>query len=194
MNEKSKKTRLKILVACEFSGTVRNAFAALGHDAWSCDLEPSELDGNHYTGDMFDIIGEEWDLLIAFPPCTALCNSGNRWYSGTQARLDGIKFVERIWSCAIEKICIENPVGVLSSQSTLGHPSQYIEPWFFDHKEQKKTGLWLKNLPPLMSTMLVSEPNQSIHGMPPSPDRSRNRSRTFSGIATAMADQWGALS
>lgn len=184
---------MKVLVACEFSGIVRDAFARLGHDAWSCDFEATESAGNHHNGDMFDIIGEAWDLLIAHPPCAAICVTGNRWYTGSRARAEGIEFVERIWACGIEKICIENPVGVLSTQSTLGHPAQYIQPWFFGHKETKKTGLWLKDLPPLMSTLLVSEPNHTLWDLPPSPHRAKDRSRTFPGIAAAMADQWGRL-
>jgi len=183
----------KILVACECSGIVRDAFAAIGWDAWSCDLKPSETPGNHYQGDMFDILGCGWDLVIAHPPCTHLSVSGNRWYAGTQARLDAVKFVERIWDFDGYRgsLVIENPVGVLSTMSKLGKASQYIQPWQFGHGETKKTGLWLRDLPKLQPSNIVSGRDNRILKMAPSPERQTERSRTYSGIAAAMASQWG---
>lgn len=187
---------MKVLVACEMSGVVREAFKAKGHIAMSCDLMPSEIPGWHYQGDMFDIIGLGWDLIIAHPPCTHIAVSGNRWYAGTQERRDAISFVERIWyasyqGVAVKKICIENPVGVLSTQSKLGKPTQYIQPWQFGHGETKKTGLWLRGLPPLQPTNIVSGREQRIWKMGPSANRGIERSKTFLGIAEAMATQWG---
>ena len=185
--------KMKILVACEYSGIVRDAFSALGHDAMSCDLLPTDSPGKHYTGDMFDLALNSFDLVIAHPPCTAICVSGNRYYANTRARLDGVAFVERIWDSVSGRLAIENPVGVLSTMSTLGKPSQYIQPWQFGHGETKKTGLWLRGLPKLVPTNIVDGREQRIWKMSPSEDRWKERSKTFPGIAAAMAEQWGFL-
>jgi hypothetical protein len=181
---------MKVLVGFEYSGIVREAFTLRGHDAMSCDLKPTEKLGKHYQGDFFDIAYDGWDLIIAHPPCTFLAVSGNRWYAGTQQRDDAVKYVEKIWDIPVGKLCIENPVGVLSTQSKLPKP-QYIQPWQFGHGETKKTGLWLRGLPPLQPTHIVSGREQRIFKMAPSESRSAERSRTYSGIAEAMADQWG---
>lgn len=194
----------KILVACECSGIVRDAFAALGWDAWSVDKKPSEIPGQHYQGDMFDILGCGWDLVIAHPPCTAIAVSGNRYYAGTQARLDGIKFVERIWDFDGYRgpLAIENPVGVLSTMSHIKVKPQYIQPYDFGEDASKKTGLWLRGLPELKKTKYIDPrmvnglprwANQTDGGqnkLPPSEGRQTERSRTYSGIAAAMAAQW----
>jgi len=182
---------MKVLIACEYSGTVRDAFIARGHDAMSCDLLPTDKEGPHYQGDLFDVLNDGWDLVIAHPPCTALCVSGNRHYAETQARLDGVEFVEKIWDGYGGKLAIENPVGVLSSMSKLGKATQYIQPWQFGHGETKKTGLWLRDLPLLTPTDIVEGRADRIHKMPPSVDRWKLRSTTYAGIAKAMAEQWG---
>ena len=182
---------MKVLVACEFSGIVRDAFLGKGHDAMSCDLLPSETPGPHYQGDMFDLDLASFDLIIAHPPCTAICVSGNRWYAGTQARLDGIAFVKRIWDIPVSKMCIENPVGVINTFLPEMPKPQYIQPWQFGHGETKKTGLWLRGLPPLKPTKIVDGRKNRIWKMAPSPERSKERSRTYKGIAEAMAEQWG---
>jgi len=182
---------MRVLIACEFSGIVRDAFAGKGHYALSCDIIPTESPGRHYTGDVFEILNNQWDLMIAHPPCTHIAVSGNRWYAGTNQRKKAVNFVEKLWGCGIPKICIENPVGVLPTQSKLGKPIQYIHPWQFGHGEVKKTGLWLKKLPMLKSTNIVNGREQRIWKMPPSSDRSKLRSKTYKGIAYAMADQWG---
>lgn len=182
---------MKILVACEYSGIVRNAFAEKGHDAVSCDLLSSESSGKHFKGDLWDIAyNYDWDLVIAHPPCTHLAVSGNRWYAGTKEREDAVKFVERIWYLKVDKLCIENPVGVLSTKSKLPKP-YYIQPWQFGHGETKKTGLWTRGLPQLQPTNIVEGRADRIHKMPPSKDRSKLRSLTYQGIADAMAQQWG---
>lgn len=183
---------MKVLVACEFSGIVRDAFLSLGHDAISCDLLPTDSPGPHYQGNMFDLALEEtFDLIIAHPPCTALCVSGNRWYAGTQARLDGAKFVKRIWRIKVKKICIENPVGVINTLIPEMPKPQYIQPWMFGHGETKKTGLWLRGFPELIPTNIVEGRKQCVWMMPPSKNRWKLRSKTYSGIAQAMAAQWG---
>lgn len=188
---------MRVLVACEFSGRVRDAFSNRGCDAWSCDLLPTETPGRHILGDLFDILRDGWDLMIAHPPCTAIAVSGNRYYAGTDARKRAIEFVERVWDAPIPRIAIENPVGVLSTQSNLGKPDQYIQPYEFGHPESKKTGLWLKNLPKLVPTNVLTLngrwANQTRSGqnrLGPSPDRWKKRSRTYPGIARAMAEQW----
>lgn len=182
---------MRILIACEFSGRVRDAFLKQGHDVLSCDLLPTKKDGPHYHGDLFDIIYDNWDMVIAHPPCTALCVSGNRWYANTKERKMAIEFVEKIWNVQCKKMSIENPVGVLSTQSKLGKPKQYIQPWQFGCGETKKTGLWLRGLPKLKPTKIVSGREQKIWKMPPSKDRWMKRSITYQGIADAMAKQWG---
>lgn len=185
---------MKVLIACEFSAIVRDEFIRRGHDAISCDLLPTEKPGPHYQGNILDLLyplKQPFDLLIAFPPCTYIATSGNRWYAGTRERERGIIFVQNLWNAWIAKICIENPIGVLSTKSTLGKPTQYIHPWQFGHGETKKTCLWLKNLPKLESTNIVNGRKPRIHHMAPSKDRWKNRSRTYTGVAEAMANQWG---
>ena len=182
---------MRVLVACEFSGVVRNAFRAKGHDAWSCDLLPS-LDNSpyHITGDVLPLIEQEWDLMIAHPPCTALTVAGNRWYHDKPDLInEAYEFVLKLANTPINKICIENPVGRLST--LWRKPDQYIQPWQFGHGETKKTGLWLKNLPKLVPTSIVEGREQRIWKMAPSKDRAYLRSITYQGIADAMAEQWG---
>jgi site-specific DNA-cytosine methylase len=180
---------VNVLIACEFSGIVRTAFERKGAYAVSCDLLPTKVPGNHYQGDVKDILYDSsWDLIIAHPPCTALCVSGNRWYSGTQEREVGLEFFSIFLDLPAKRVCIENPVGVVSSR--LCKPTQYIQPWQFGHGETKKTGLWLKNLPQLTPTNIVSGREQRILELPPSTLRSQIRSTTYEGIAEAMATQW----
>ena len=180
---------MRILVACEFSGKVRDAFLSRGHDAMSCDLLPTDVPGPHYQGDVFDLITEDWDMLIAFPPCTHLCSSGARWWKDKKKeQADAIEFVQRLWNFGVPKIAIENPIGILST--VWKKPSQIIQPWMFGHGETKSTCLWLKNLPNLEPTNIVSGREQKIWKTPPSKDRWKIRSITYTGIATAMADQW----
>jgi hypothetical protein len=183
---------LKILIACEYSGVVREAFRRRGFDAMSCDLLPSEQPGPHYIGDVRDILTHDWDMMIAFPPCTHLASSGARWFpqkreSGEQQA--AIEFVKTLWDAPIKRIAIENPVGILSSE--IGPPAQGIQPYQFNHGETKKTCLWLKNLPLLIPTNQVKGREARIHKMPPSEDRWKLRSLTYQGIADAMAEQWG---
>lgn len=202
------KTEIKVLVACEYSGTVRDAFTARGHDATSCDLLPSEAPGKHYQGDIRDILKRDWDLLIAHPPCTFLTITGNRWFrpefkerypNREQDRIDAINFFMTFTYTDIPKVCIENPVGIMST--VWKRPEQYIQPYHYGHDAAKKTCLWLKNLPLLIPTKVVdctyrtyhdgrrmSEWYASISG---SKDRAKIRSKTFQGIAEAMAEQWG---
>lgn len=185
---------MNVLVACEFSGIVREAFRKKGHDAWSCDLIPSEQ-GNqfHYKGDVFNaLIRQPWDLLLAFPPCTYLCVSGAKWFKQRQQEQQlALGFVNRLMNQNVGKIAIENPIGVISTK--IRKPDQIIQPWQFGHGETKATCLWLKNLPKLMPTDIVEGREQRIFKMPPSKNRSMNRSRTYPGIAEAMAEQWGSL-
>lgn len=181
---------LRVLVACEYSGTVRDAFIARGHVAMSCDLLPTEKPGPHYRGDVFDVIGDGWDLMIAHPPCTHLAVSGARWFKDKQQeQADALAFVRRLLDAPIPCIALENPVSVISSR--IRKPSQVIQPWQFGHGETKATCLWLKNLPLLVPTNIVEGREQRIHRMPPGPHRWKERSRTYDGIAQAMADQWG---
>jgi hypothetical protein len=181
-------------VACEFSGIVRDAFLVNGHDAWSCDLLPTEGDWRrHFRGDVLACIKTQlWDLLIAHPPCTHLAVSGARWFKNKKLeQSEAIRFVEKLWYAPIPKICIENPISVLSTKSALSKPTQIIQPWMFGHPETKATCLWLKNLPKLVPTNIVEGRDNRVHREPPSPDRWKNRSRTMQGIADAMATQWG---
>jgi hypothetical protein len=193
---------MKVLVACEFSGVVSQAFRDRGHEAISCDLLPNLKTGNqfHYEGDVRDILDRDWDLLIAHPPCTALCVSGNRHYVNSQQRLDAIEFFRLFLDAPINRICVENPVGVIST--SIRPPSQYIQPYDFGHDSSKKTGLWLKNLPLLQPTKRIAGrivdgkerwSNQTDSGqnnLPPSKDRGYIRSITPEGVAEAMATQW----
>ncbi len=183
---------MKILIPCEFSGVVREAFIKKGHDAVSCDLLPTEKPGPHYQGNIFDIINDGWDMMIAFPPCTHLAVSGARYFEKKRKdgrQQQGIDFFMDLVNTNIEKICIENPVGIMST--IYRRPDQYIQPWEFGHGETKKTGLWLKNLPPLMATKIMEGRENRIWKMPPGPDRGKLRSRFYTGFAAAMADQWG---
>jgi len=181
---------MKVLVACEFSGTVRDAFIAHGHDAVSCDLLPSERGEPHHHGDVLEILGLGWDLMIAHPPCTHLAVSGARWFGAKRAEQEAaLSFVAALMAAPIPRVCVENPVSVISTR--LRPPDQTIQPWQFGHGETKATCLWLKNLPPLRPTRIVSGREQRVHRMAPGPDRWRERSRTFAGIAAAMAAQWG---
>ena len=184
---------MKVLIACEYSGRVRDAFIAQGHDAMSCDLLPTEAPGPHYQGDVFDVIDDGWDLMIAFPPCTDLCVSGARWFKEKQADGRQRASVDFFWKLAhanVPRIAIENPVGIMSSRYR--KPDQIIQPWQFGHGETKATCIWLKNLPRLTPTNIVEGREARIHKMPPGPDRWKERSRTFQGIADAMARQWSA--
>ena len=181
---------MKVLVACEYSGTVRDAFITKGHDAMSCDLLPTDKPGPHYQGDVFDIIDQGWDLMIAHPPCTHLAVSGSRWFKDKQKEQEeALLFVRSLLDCAIDKIALENPISIISSK--IRKPSQIIQPWQFGHGETKATCLWLKNLPLLKPTNIVEGREARVHKMPPSQDRWKLRSLTYQGIADAMAEQWG---
>jgi site-specific DNA-cytosine methylase len=185
---------MRVLVACEFSGTVRDAFARAGHDAWSCDLLPSETPGQHVCGDVLALLksGPQFDMMIAHPPCTHLAVSGSRWFKDkVQEQIEALDFVRALLSAPIERIALENPISIISTN--IRKPDQIIQPWQFGHGETKATCLWLKNLPKLVPTNIVEGREARIHKMPPSPDRWKNRSRTFTGIAEAMAQQWSNL-
>ena len=182
---------MRVLVACEFTGTVRDAFRERGHDAVSCDLLPSEKPGPHITGDVLDHLAGR-DLIIAHPPCTYLCSSGARWFSGRRPEQEAaLKFVRDIMGAPCDRIAVENPIGVMSTR--IRKPTQIIQPWQFGHGETKATCLWLKNLPKLKPTNIVKGRETRIHKMPPGPNRGMDRSRTYQGLADAMADQWGRL-
>ena len=195
---------MKVLVACEYSGIVRDAFIEKGHDAISCDLLETDRPGPHYTGDIFDIIDPEFDLMIAHPPCTYMCNSGakhlyingkkengiepNRWKALEEAAI----FFKRLLNYPIPKIAVENPIMLSYAKDIIGsNYTQIIQPWQFGHGETKATCLWLRNLPKLVPTNIVEGREQRLHKLPPSKDRWKERSKTFVGIAKAMADQWG---
>jgi site-specific DNA-cytosine methylase len=166
---------MKVLIACEYSGTVRDAFAALGHDATSCDLLPTERSGKHYQGNVFDIIGEGWDMMVAHPPCTHLAVSGSRWFDlKREEQEEALEFVRCLLAAPIPHIALENPVSIISSR--IRKPDQIIQPWQFGHGEQKATCLWLKGLPLLRPTKIVEGREQRIWKMPPSPDRWKERS------------------
>lgn len=181
---------VRVLVACEFSGVVRDAFIRRGHEAMSCDLLPSETPGPHYRGDVRDILGAGWDLLIAHPPCTHLAVSGARWFKEKRREQEeALEFVRLLLDAPIPMIALENPVSIISSR--IRKPDQILQPWMFGHGEVKATCLWLKNLPKLVPTNIVAGREARVHRMPPGPDRWKERSRTFAGIAEAMAEQWG---
>lgn len=183
---------MKILVACEKSGRVSQAFRNKGHEAISCDLFESDLTGRqfHYTGDVRDILNNGWDLIIAHPPCDYLAVSGNRWYSERpDLYIPAFEFASMFFDYA-DKVCVENPVGRLST--LWRKPDQYVQPWMFGHPETKKTGLWLKNLPKLIPSNIVDGPYaNNVWKMAPSENRKDLRSLTYQGIADAMAEQWG---
>lgn len=211
---------MKVLIACEFSGTVRRAFAAQGHDAWSCDLLPSEDGSNrHYTGDVQDILGDGWDLLmVAHPPCTRLCNSGVRWLSvpppgRTKAEMwadldTGADLFSTLWNAPIPRVAVENPVMHRHAKERIKNyqpATQSVQPWEYGDWETKRTCLWLRGLPALVPAYPTVEaarlalglsndakPVDRVHRMAPSANRAKERSRFFDGIANAMADQWGA--
>jgi hypothetical protein len=199
---------MRVLVACEFSGTVRDAFAKLGHDAMSCDLLPSDKVGNHYQGSVLDVIDDGWDLMIAHPPCTYLSNAGAKHlYKGGEGKLNEIRFSAGIqaklffnllFNANIPKICIENPIpSTIYYEHGLPRYHQIIQPYEHGHPFQKKTCLWLKNLPPLMASNIVStRENTRLAGNwfnKGGKERQKNRAVTFQGIADAMAQQWGGI-
>jgi hypothetical protein len=195
---------MKVLIACEFSGIVRDAFSAKGHNVWSCDLLPTERPGQHLEMSVLHVLDQipTWDMMIAHPPCTFLCRSGERWLKDNpkrqQDRESAFQFVLDLWASKIKKVVIENPIGFLSTHWM--KPSQIIQPWMFGHGEVKATCLWIRGLPLLIPThrkddlFCQSEPTekaQKVHRMAPGKDRWKNRSRTLPGIAAAMAEQWG---
>ena len=191
---------MKVLVACEYSGVVREAFAKKGHDAWSCDLLPTDQPSDkHIQGDVLEVINQGWDLIIGHPPCTFLTVSNSKNWAKLQAngkQQEAIDFVLAIWDADCPRICIENPVGALSTRSRMGKPTQYVQPYEFGHPEQKKTGLWLKGLPKLVGTKFIDVSGlpkkdvQRLHYLPPSKDRWKLRSKTYQGIADCMASTW----
>lgn len=201
---------MRVLIACEFSGVVRRAFRAKGHDAWSCDLLPAEDGGEHIKADVLSVVegtpieygyndqvgmfpvsdSKPWDLMIAHPPCTHLASSGARWFKDKQEeQCLAIDFFTSLAAAPIPRIAIENPIGIMSNRYR--KPDQIIQPWQFGHGETKATCLWLKNLPKLQPINIVEGRHARVHREPPSPDRWKNRSRTYEGIARAMAEQWG---
>jgi hypothetical protein len=186
---------MRVLIACEFSGAVRDAFARRGHDAWSCDLLPGETPGNHIQGDVITLLDNDWDLMIAHPPCTRLANSGVRWLNERNLwddMRDGAKFFRTLLDAPIKRIAIENPIPHRYALEIIGRKyDQVIQPYYFGHGETKATCLWLKNLPPLMASYVFTERVARVHLEPPGPERWKNRSRTYGGIAEAMAEQWG---
>jgi hypothetical protein len=182
---------MRVLVACEFSGAVRDAFRRLGHDAWSCDFEESEgeFTGHHLRGDVMNCLNDGWDMMIAHPPCTHLAVSGARWFAEKQAEQQAaLKFVEMLMSAPIGRIAVENPISIISSR--IRKPDQIIQPWQYGHGETKATCLWLKNLPKLVPTDIVEGRKPRVHFASPGPGRWKERSRTLPGIASAMARQW----
>lgn len=194
---------MRILIACEFSGVVREAFRARGHDAWSCDLLPTEVPGQHYQGDVFELLDKDsaWDAMVYHWPCTRLCNSGVRWlYGGKGTTPDGKRWAGMHWDatrfrrlldCNIPKVAGENPIPHSHARAIMGDYSQVIQPWQFGHGETKATCLWLKGLPLLKPTQIVDGRKPRVHRASPGPDRWKERSRTLPGIAAAMAEQWG---
>lgn len=192
---------MRVLVACEYSGVVREAFRARGHDAWSCDLLPAD-DGSefHIQGDVLDVLEDGWDLMIAHPPCTHLAVSGARWFKDKQAQQEeALEFVRRLLEAPIASVALENPVSIISSK--IRKPDQIVQPYFFGDEATKTTCLWLKNLPLLVPTNIVGRGDRHVtksgkslpkwYNLPPSEDRGKIRSRTFEGFAKAMAEQWG---
>lgn len=194
---------MRVLVACEYSGRVRDAFIANGHDAMSCDILPTDTPGPHYQGDVFDILDDGWDLMVAHPPCTYMANSGSKWlYNADGSKneerwenlREGAEFFKALWTADIPRIAIENPIMLGYAKEIIGSKqSQVIQPWMFGHGETKATCLWLKGLPNLVPTDIVDGREQKVHNMPPSPERWKLRSTTYQGIAEAMGKQWGNL-
>ena len=180
----------RILIACEFSGIVRTAFAALGHDVWSCDLLLSEQPGHHLQCDVREVLADGWDMLIGFPPCTYLCNSGARWWAQRQEeQADALAFVRCLLDAPIARIALENPEGRIST--AIRRPDQIVHPFWFGDPYMKKTHLWLQGLPRLTPTQMVEGREQQCWRAPQSRNRAKNRSRTYPGLANAMAAQWG---
>ena len=185
-----KTSNMKLLIACEFSGIVRDAFIAKGHDAISCDLLPTEKPGPHFQGDVFDIINNGFDMMICHPPCTHLAVSGARWFKDKiKEQEKALEFVRLLINAPIKMICLENPISIISTR--IRKPDQIIQPWMFGHGETKATCLWLKNLPILQPTNIIEGREQRIWKLTPGPNRWKDRSRTMEGIASAMAEQWG---
>ena len=183
---------MKVLIACEYSGRVRDAFIAQGHDAISCDLLPTDSPGPHYQGDVRDILNNGFDLMIAHPPCTHLAISGCRYFKEKRAdgrQQEALDFVRLLMNAPIDRWCLENPVSIISTE--IRKPDQIIQPWEFGHGECKATCFWLKNLPKLRPTKYVSGREERVHLLPPSPDRWKLRSTTYEGVALAMGQQWG---
>lgn len=197
---------MKVLVACEHTGTVREAFAKRGHDAWSCDLLDTEIPGQHIKGDVLDVLDGDWDLMIAHPSCTYLTNSGVRWLHSDEGRWElmreAAQFFRRFLDAKAPRKAVENPIMHKYAVEIIGRrQDQVVQPWMFGHKQMKATGLWLVNLPLLQPTNIMRPPKcpeerkswQAVFRAPPGPDRWKFRSRTFQGIADAFADQWGGL-
>ena len=196
---------MKILVACEYSGRVRDAFAKLGHNAWSCDVLPTDVPGQHIQGDVLDVLAADWDLMVAHPPCTYLTNAGVTWLHRDPTRWEKLDlaaaFFKRLLDAPIPRVAVENPIMHKYAKERIGgvQQSQVIQPWMFGHMEQKATCLWLKNLPMLRPTdnvqeamkLLPDNQRQRLHYLPPSENRWKLRSTTYTGIAAAMANQWG---
>jgi hypothetical protein len=193
---------MRVLIACEYSGTVRDAFIAAGHDAMSCDLLPTDAPGPHWCGDVREVLGMGWDLMIAHPPCTHLAVSGARWFKDKQQeQAEALEFVRLLLDAPIPRIALENPVSIISSR--IRKPDQIIQPYEHGHEATKTTCLWLKNVPPLQPSNIVGKGARHVtksgrslpqwYNLPPSADRWKIRSATFPGIARAMAQQWGAL-
>ncbi len=183
---------MRVLIACEFTGIVRDAFLAKGHDAYSCDLIETEssIPDRHFTCDALDIVADDWDLMIAHPPCTYLAVSGARWWKDKhKEQMEALNFIYFLLNAPIEKIALENPIGAISTR--FRKPDQIIQPWQYGHGETKATCLWLHNLPCLEPTNIVEGRENRIHKMPPSKNRGKDRSRFYTGIANAMAEQWG---
>jgi len=183
---------MKVLIACEYSGRVRNAFIAQGHDAISCDLLPTDSPGPHYQGNVEDILSDGYDLMVAHPPCTHLAVSGSRhFWRKEKEQKDALDFVRLLMDAPIDRWCIENPVSVISS--AIRQPDCIIQPWEHGHGECKTTCLWLKNLPKLKPSNIVEGREQKVHMVPPGPNRWKIRSTTYEGVALAMGQQWGAM-
>lgn len=196
---------MRVLIACEYSGTVRDAFASLGHDAMSCDILPTDVEGKHYQGNVLDVLDDGWDLMIAHPPCTYLTNAGVTWLHRDPQRWglldEGAAFFKLLLNANIPRIAVENPIMHKYAKERIGgiRQSQVVQPWMFGHMEQKATCLWLKGLPILTPTNNVKDEmmklpknqRERLHYLPPSPTRWKERSKTFDGIAQAMAQQWG---
>jgi site-specific DNA-cytosine methylase len=182
---------MKVLVACEYSGRVREAFRERGHDAWSCDLLESEDDSPyHIQGDVLALLDQGWDLMIAHPPCTHLAVSGARWFKDKrEEQAAALAFFRKLLDAPIPRVAIENPVSIVSSR--IRKPDFTIQPWQFGHGEVKRTCFWTRNLPPLVPTNIVEGREAKVHKMPPGPNRWKERSRTYLGVAKAMSEQWG---